>query len=470
MDHSSDKFAATGFLFLQPKNIGFFELFRVYFGTTKLHKENFVQCNEVVEEESLDEYKSLVFVSLLLQKLMLLFKYPLKYLGFTIELFFNLASGNCNIFQIISNLLQGKELVDTNSADYVSIIGHLDNRVELDKRIQRDDPKYNVALSMMTSKAAYENQAFIRDTVENHWKMEVVASGDYWNDFEGEATTQAYVLLNKSDNHDTYIVTFRGTEFFDADQWSCDFDISWLELPSLGKTHAGFMKALGLQKSNMGWPKEIDKNNHGHAPEAYYFIRDLLKKHLDGNDKAKFIVTGHSLGGALAILFPAILILHEETFLLERLEGVYTFGQPRVGGDIFSKYMEKNLKENGVMFYRIVYSYDIVPRLPPDYKDILFRHFGTCLYYDRNYNCKKMQEEPNKNYFSLSEIIPMSLNAFCELIRSFFMVSRYGSEYQEGWLLRIFRLVGLVIPGASNHIPQDYVNATRLGSIPSKMD
>lgn len=77
-------------------------------------------------------------------------------------------------------------------------------------------------------------------------------------DYEGQATTQAFILLDKSDNQDTYIVIFRGTELFDVDQWSCDFDISWLEFPGVGRTHVGFMKALGLQKSNMGWPKEIE--------------------------------------------------------------------------------------------------------------------------------------------------------------------------------------------------------------------
>ncbi|XP_042016281.1 triacylglycerol lipase OBL1-like [Salvia splendens] len=158
--------------------------------------------------------------------------------------------------------------------------------------------------------------------------------------------------------------------------------------------HGGFMKALGLLKSQ-GWPQEQDPK----LPEtAYYAIRKHLKKLMQQNEKTKFIVTGHNLGGALALLFPAILGLHGDSFLLNRLEGVYTFGQPRVGDEEFGKYMTKLINKYTFRYVRFVYSYDVVPRLPCDNDTFMFKHFGACIYFNSLYKGKISREAELMDY------------------------------------------------------------------------
>lgn len=67
------------------------------------------------------------------------------------------------------------------------------------------------------------------------------------------------------------------------------------------------------------------------------------------------MVTGHSLGGSLAILAAADLAKSH------KIDQVYTFGQPRVGNAAFATYYQ-NLVPNT---FRLIDYADIVPHVPP---------------------------------------------------------------------------------------------------------
>lgn len=133
---------------------------------------------------------------------------------------------------------------------------------------------------------------------------------------------------------------------------------------------------------------------------AYFDVRSRLKGLLAEHKNAKFVVTGHSLGGALAILFPTVLVLQEELEVMQRLLGVYTFGQPRVGDKQMHRFMESHLNYPVPKYFRVVYCNDLVPRIPYDNKTFLYKHFGVCLYYNSLYN-EKVQTYTYKYIFEV---------------------------------------------------------------------
>ncbi|KAJ7958167.1 Lipase [Quillaja saponaria] len=463
---SNELYACHNYLLLNPKETSWFDLVRLL-ASSKIEKRKFIEYSLDQRDDLHDlrkfQRRWLIFISLLVQKLLIAFHYPMAQIGNLLEMWLNLLSTNGGLLGIFSNLLRGKKLVmpDRLSAEFRSVVGISDTRVELDECNGIDDTRYRVFLSMMAAKISYENKAFVQATVKNHWKMDLLGYFNFWNYYQDLPSTQAIVVQDTRAEPNLIVVAFRGTEPFGADAWMTDIDISWYELENVGKIHGGFMKALGLQK-NKGWPKEIDQSVQNRQ-YAYYAIRQMMKDILEKNESAKFIFTGHSLGGALAVLFVALLAFHAEELLLERLEGVYTFGQPRVGDKIFGHFMNEKMKKYTVRYIRHVYCNDIVPRVPFDDKTLFFKHFGHCLQFNSLYHGKVVWEEPNKNYFSVLWVIPKYLNAVWEIIRSFIIPYILGKPYREGWFMKLFRLVGLVIPGLPAHLPQDYVNATRLG-------
>jgi triacylglycerol lipase len=84
------------------------------------------------------------------------------------------------------------------------------------------------------------------------------------------------------------------------------------------------------------------------------------------------VLTGHSLGGALATLAAAR--LHEAG---HPVVAVYTFGQPRVGHGDFSSGYEGRLAE---VTYRLINHIDLVTRVPLLLQR--YRHVGLRVYFD----------------------------------------------------------------------------------------
>ncbi|XP_058108777.1 triacylglycerol lipase OBL1 isoform X2 [Magnolia sinica] len=453
------------------------------------------------------DHRWVIVVSIIVRRIIAIFGKPTEWTGFLIEYLLNLLAENGDLLGLVYNILRGKVVMPhRNSETFISAIGHLDGRIDLYKGGSLSgltggigDGTGNRALMdlcMMTSKLAYENALVVRNIVVHHWKMHFVEFYNGWNDFEKDYSTQVFILCDKPKDASLVLISFRGTEPFDADDWSTDFDYSWFEIPELGKVHMGFLEALGLgnraevttfqellqigedtsngrkqpPQSAMASDSQSDSKDDedGVLPEmakmtAYYAVRSRLRILLNEHKNAKFIVTGHSLGGALAILFPAVLLLHKEKEMMKRLLGVYTFGQPRVGDRQLGSFMEAHLNVPVPRYYRLVYSNDLVPRLPYDDKTFLYKHFGLCLYYNSCYVEQNVDEEPNRNYFGLRYVIPDHLNAVWELIRSMTMGYTHGPEYKEGWFSIFLRTVGLAIPGLSAHSPTDYVNSVRLG-------
>lgn len=58
--------------------------------------------------------------------------------------------------------------------------------------------------------------------------------------------TQLFIFTDKAQDANAIVVAWRGTEPFNAFDWSTDIDFSWYNVKDIGNVHVGFMEALGL--------------------------------------------------------------------------------------------------------------------------------------------------------------------------------------------------------------------------------
>jgi triacylglycerol lipase len=184
---------------------------------------------------------------------------------------------------------------------------------------------------------AYSDEPEVKHTLES-WSMELVKF------FNSSKDTQAYLARN----NDACILAFRGTQPDKVEDWLTDLDA--LQIPGpVGKVHAGFWNAL-----HDVWP-------------------DISNRLKANRESRSLWVTGHSLGGALAVL--AAVRLHLEDHQL--VNGLYTYGQPRVGDAEFCKGFDQWM---GTNTFRFVNYNDIVPRVP--FPNMNYGDLGTFQYFN----------------------------------------------------------------------------------------
>ncbi|HEY9734998.1 MAG TPA: lipase family protein [Trichocoleus sp.] len=91
---------------------------------------------------------------------------------------------------------------------------------------------------------------------------------------------------------------------------------------------------------------------------AYFSVRDEIHDYIKNQPVSTAVVTGHSLGGALATLC-AVDIQYNFSDKLQTIEA-YTFGSPKVGNDGFTESFNRRVPNS----YRFVHGMDIVAELP----------------------------------------------------------------------------------------------------------
>lgn len=203
------------------------------------------------------------------------------------------------------------------------------------------------------SNLAYEDDKTIDDTF-TAWGMFGAKITSTTNDIRATVSlTDEFIL-----------VSFRGTISerdgkIDLNNWKTDADTTQVDLsgyfPMTGHVHQGFIDALMRV-----WNRVVAA--------------------IRGSELNKPVwITGHSLGGALAYLMAGIIRgMVENGGHSFPVQGVYTFGQPRVGDKVFCSHAVPN-------YHRVVNNADIITRIPrfaPRLPLEFYSHTGELHYFD----------------------------------------------------------------------------------------
>jgi triacylglycerol lipase len=182
--------------------------------------------------------------------------------------------------------------------------------------------------------------------------------------FFHQGNTQAFLTGNEQE----IILSFRGSEPKSLGDWLSDGNISRVKACG-GRVHEGFWRDW---QSIWG--------------EVETVLQQWRKQ------EQRFLLTGHSMGGALAILAGMHLQMCGHG-----VDGIYTFGTPRVGDRAFALQFNRRLYKQT---FRLVNDQDVVCHLP--LLSMGYAHVGQLVYFNGD---GKLEHYPGKDSdnFTLAE-------------------------------------------------------------------
>jgi len=213
--------------------------------------------------------------------------------------------------------------------------------------------KKNLAYLSQWAQLGYKNKDVIHERLKTEG-LEVEIDACFIS--HPETDTQCVVFGDAK----KIVVVFRGTEG-KIEDWRTDRKFIRAGWKGEGTVQRGFNEAMESVWSDIEQRIEALRTN-----------------------QQKVWFTGHSLGGALAALAAARMLL---LLTPTDIGGVYTFGQPRVGDFDFSDDYNAVLKDKT---FRMVNNNDVVTRVP--FQSFGYSHVGTLKYFDINGDLKSDSE------------------------------------------------------------------------------
>jgi triacylglycerol lipase len=201
------------------------------------------------------------------------------------------------------------------------------------------------------------NAAYLDDVPARNAVLQLGLTGFIWIDLT-KHFEDVYAIAAGGAGY--VVIAFRGTK--DFNNWMTDLQASpvsfpWLfdRGPDVGDVHAGFGHALRDAWANIRQALDDLTPDPGIAPGI--------------QQQPTLWLTGHSLGGGLAVLAGAAFSMWSDA-PIRSVNGIYTFGQPRVGLSKFCVNYDHLLRSKT---FRFVNKQDLVPRVPFrgfDYADL----------------------------------------------------------------------------------------------------